>query len=390
MLVVKGGVWTCGNPLPSNNCGENQFTTWQNGALTCATAGVGSTGPTGAPGSTGATGAAGAAGTALPSCSVAGQYLTSSGAAGTLTCTGPLPASATSVPPSACAFGSVSRWDGMRWNCDSLALETYPCPPGYTAASDAVSPFCMKTVSGSANPDEMVKVGDFWIDRFEMSQCSSGGAGATAGTGYGTTAVGCSVAGVQPATSITWFQAAQMCANAGKALCTNAQWQTAASGTVDPGAYPETNDSMCLTVAAPGTGPCNTCSDGARLTGLGAAGSPGAGCYSSYGAEDMIGNVWEWTAEWWEAGNDGAWTEEATAWPAGYGDCDGGNACDATWNVNGSAESSTTFVDGMPGVALRGGNFSSGVAAGAFALNALQAPAYSQSSVGARCCAEGR
>jgi sulfatase-modifying factor enzyme 1 len=38
-----------------------------------------------------------------------------------------------------------------------------------------------------------------------------------------------------PSASITWFQAQEACANAGKRLPTNAEWQVGANGTPDPG-----------------------------------------------------------------------------------------------------------------------------------------------------------
>ena len=44
-----------------------------------------------------------------------------------------------------------------------------------------------------------------------------------------------SLAGVTPSARITWFQAQAACANAGKRLPTNAEWQVAVAGTPDPG-----------------------------------------------------------------------------------------------------------------------------------------------------------
>src|SRR5262249_61268127 len=59
---------------------------------------------------------------------------------------------------------------------------------------------------------------------------------------------------VAPAAFVTWFQAQEACANAGKRLPTSAEWQMVATGTPDPGPDNGTTD-------------CNTASDSAPLTG---------------------------------------------------------------------------------------------------------------------------
>src|SRR5262245_8575377 len=43
-----------------------------------------------------------------------------------------------------------------------------------------------------------------------------------------------SLGSVTPSADITWFQAQEACANAGKRLPTNAEWQVGANGTPDP------------------------------------------------------------------------------------------------------------------------------------------------------------
>src|SRR5439155_23741349 len=89
-----------------------------------------------------------------------------------------------------------------------------------------------------------------------------------------------SVAGVLPTACITWFRANQACLLSGKRLVRNKEWQGAAAGTPDPGSTPGGND--CNT--ASNAGPANT---GSR-----------ANCKSSWGTFDMVGNVWEWAADW--------------------------------------------------------------------------------------------
>jgi len=82
-----------------------------------------------------------------------------------------------------------------------------------------------------------------------------------------------------PSASITWFQAQEACANAGKRLPTNAEWQVGANGTPDPGPDNGTTD-------------CNTDTPLVSLTGARSS------CVSARGAFDMVGNLAEWVADW--------------------------------------------------------------------------------------------
>jgi len=67
------------------------------------------------------------------------------------------------------------------------------------------------------------------VDDYGLAGCLDNGNGCT-------TVYAVSLAGVTPAHSITWFQAAAACANASRRLLTNVEWQVAALGTPDPGA----------------------------------------------------------------------------------------------------------------------------------------------------------
>jgi formylglycine-generating enzyme required for sulfatase activity len=247
--------------------------------------------------------------------------------------------------------------------------------------------------------DEMVKVGGFWIDRYEAAivadafwnggRCdgsgtpyaSTGGASPTddyppafpdSGNWSGMPVYACSVAGHVPSRMMTWFQAQQACAASGKRLCTNGEWQAAVAGTYDPGSYNGAAGGACHTG---GTAP--------RASGR-AGTLPGAStsCISQWGAEDMIGNLWEWVEDWGQVGRgwmsaDGA---AATPWPSGYGDGE-----DQTWNLNGTAWG-TAWTQGLPGAAFRGGTWNNETSAGAFAVALFTGPSSWSSTIGFRCC----
>ena len=84
-----------------------------------------------------------------------------------------------------------------------------------------------------------------------------------------------SVRDVFPARFVTWFQAAAAARNAWKRLPTNQEWQVAALGTPD-------------------AAPCNVDIGEVLPTGT----DDDLACRSDLGAVDMVGNVWEYVAEW--------------------------------------------------------------------------------------------
>lgn len=146
-----------------------------------------------------------------------------------------------------------------------------------------------------------------------------------------------SIPGVTPSAFLTWFQAAAAARNSGKRLPTNAEWQAAALGTPD--------GAPCIVVA---TGP--------GLTGT-------AGCVSDVGAFDMVGNLFEWVAD---------WVPLSTACvPDLFG----------TGDLNCLAGASTTAGPGAP---IRGGFFLSGTSAGVFAVNGHHPPWNADGNIGFR------
>jgi hypothetical protein len=257
------------------------------------------------------------------------------------------------------------------------------CPRGFTRDLAATpGTVCVRTVLGQ--PDEVVKVGTgataFWVDRYEASvhHGTSGAQLGTANTSGGATddipsrmprngqrsgptpeLVALSHTGM-PSVIVTWFQANEACRGAGKRLPMGDEWLAAASGTLD-------------------NSTCNVMSGGARAA---SAGNP---CRSAWGAHDMIGNVVEWTAEWFAGagqattGTPGFVQGSLQNWPTDYGS-------DGTWNIDGFTQTTPSITGiGIPSAAIRGGFWGDSVRAGVFSLHLNNAPSYWSSHVGFRC-----
>ena len=153
-----------------------------------------------------------------------------------------------------------------------------------------------------------------------------------------------------PSSRITWFQAQEACANSGKRLPTNAEWQTGANGSPDPG-------------------PDNGATDCNSATGTASPTGSRSSCVSARGAFDMVGNVAEWVADW------APRSAQCTGW-GGFSD-DG--MCFA-----GASETGTG-----PGALVRGGSFSfasfGGPTAGPLSINGTLQPTAGNVFVGFRC-----
>jgi hypothetical protein len=230
-----------------------------------------------------------------------------------------------------------------------------PGPPGQQGAQGAQGPPGPQgppgeapACQGNGSGDAMVAAGTVCIDKYEVSVWSQPNGGVQYGNSSddypcSDTGQNCSniyarsIPGVEPSRFITYFQAQQALANVGKRLPSNAEWQQAAAGSPDPG-------------ADNGSTSCNTGSGGIFITGSRSA------CVSRFGAFDMVGNVWEWVADWVPAG---------TACP-GWGTVDGFSSNDSMC-LSGAATST-----GGPGALLRGGDRASRQAAGPFAVMTVQ------------------
>ena len=180
---------------------------------------------------------------------------------------------------------------------------------------------------------------------------------------------------------ITWFQAQEACRASGKRLPTGEEWLTAAQGTPDPSMTTE----GCVTG---GGSPDLVASRRSR-------------CWSAWGAQDMVGNVMEWTADWYASVGqttviDATPTAPATSarpsdrvrgvrvndlrpWPTGFGDGD------ITRNVTSVVNNGGTFDVGVPAAVIRGGRSQDGNGAGIFAMDLGVGPSIADATIGFRC-----
>ncbi len=154
--------------------------------------------------------------------------------------------------------------------------------------------------SDTGDPDEApaheVDLPAFEIDRFEVTNADF--AQFVEATGYQTDAEkegrsknwrdDAEGKDNHPVVRVSWNDAVAYCEWLGKRLPTEAEWEKAARGT-DGRTYPWGDEWDPSKANVKETG----------LRGTAAVGSFGTGA-SPYGVEDMAGNAWEWTADWYE------------------------------------------------------------------------------------------
>ncbi|NUO49805.1 MAG: SUMF1/EgtB/PvdO family nonheme iron enzyme [Polyangiaceae bacterium] len=171
---------------------------------------------------------------------------------------------------------------------------------------------------GDAAPRHTVSLDGFLIDRTEVTvaayrRCSDAGAcktdGITTQTDMGGHPAECngrrSDRDDHPINCVTWTDADSFCKWADKRLPTEAEWEKAAGGT-ERRSFPWGNDGpdgredLVVILRLHGkSAPRGERSPKYVNTTWPVGGKP-AGA-SPYGALDMLGNVWEWTADWYDA-----------------------------------------------------------------------------------------
>lgn len=135
-------------------------------------------------------------------------------------------------------------------------------------------------------PSRKVFVEAFYIDRYEVTNAQFKQYADTHGIPFSFPPG----MGSHPVVNITWDQANGYARWVGKRLPTETEWEKAARGT-DEREYPWGNEwdaSRCNSQEAtqyPKTAPVGSFPSGA----------------SPYGVQDMVGNVWEWVQEWYDA-----------------------------------------------------------------------------------------
>ena len=160
----------------------------------------------------------------------------------------------------------------------------------------------------SENPYHSVTVPAYKIDKYEVTASEYKACVTASGCTAANTTSGCNynVAGKEshPINCVDWNQAKAYCTWAGKKLPTEAEWEKAARGT-DGRKYPWGNDVLDCNRAVHSVSPCSN-------TATAAVGSKPAGS-SPYGAEDMVGNVWERVEDDWHGDYTGA-PVDGSAW----------------------------------------------------------------------------
>lgn len=257
-------------------------------------------------------------------------------------------------------YGSGKIWPPMMVGGSLMVLSLLSMTNAYAADE----------CKGNNSNDIMVKVGTLCVDKYEASVWSNPDG---TGTQYGTAKddypanfpdtgnwaaklYAVSKQGVAPSRYITWFQAQQACAISGKRLLTNAEWQMAAAGTPDTGKDDGKTDCAVSNAIAP-TGSRSSCS-------------------SKWEVNDMVGNVWEWVADWGHSGND-HWA------PTGHATTDTTNQM---YGNDVTAEIQAAHIQGqgknLPSAWVRGGGYRNLGGAGIFAIDMSRAPSDSGQNVG--------
>ncbi len=229
----------------------------------------------------------------------------------------------------------------------SVGARTWrPCPEGMVRVEFSAGPFCIDQFEASAGegcPLRRITYAQETAINLAVPACAPK-----------------SAPGRDPWTYITQVQARDACARAGKRLPTPAEWFAAALGTPEVSCVVRGREKPTRT----GTSPA---------------------CASSFGAQDMVGNVWEWVDAVVRAGVYGG----VPLPPSGYiAAADERGVPLATLPRKGKNAYGGDRVWSDAGIiagVMRGGFYRSGSAAGIYAFHAASPPSFAGEAVGFRC-----
>ncbi len=159
-------------------------------------------------------------------------------------------------------------------------------------------------------PVHRVRLQAFVIDAFEVTNAEYAAFAATPAAGveppyhWGGTAPSPGKERL-PVYNVTWFEAAKYCAAKGGRLPTEAEWERAARGDVADRDYPWGNDYLdevapaALAIGSSAAAPDRP----GRHAHSGSSTGPvpvGSFAPNAFGLYDVSGNLWEWTADWYD------------------------------------------------------------------------------------------
>lgn len=227
-----------------------------------------------------------------------------------------------------------------------VSSEKGVCPKGMVEVPVATSFTCIDKYEASAGEDCSVSEPKAGSDTEKnMSEMSCGSD---------------SVPDVLPWRFITREQAVTVCARAGKRLPKSAEWYEAALGSVDN----NTN--------------CNIDSTGPKPSGSSEE------CVSTYGVNDMVGNVWEWVGD---DVIDGKLNGRNLPKEGYVAQVDGGGVATLTSESPSNLFSADYFWSSETGAfgMLRGGYYGSQSDAGIYAVHNKTVPTTVGTAIGFRC-----